>query len=91
MKGRLDPKAYAGLRDQVQRRDAWRCQRCGSLQGVEVHHLEHRSQGGGDLQQNLICLCHRCHKSAHSARRIGFEIEDVIENDRGRNKYFSKE
>jgi len=91
MKDRLDPKAYARLRDQVLRRDAWRCQWCGSLHGLEVHHLEHRSQGGRDLQENLICLCHRCHKSAHSARRIGFEKQDVIGNARSRHKYFSEE
>jgi 5-methylcytosine-specific restriction endonuclease McrA len=65
MKSRLDIYAYARLRSQILQRDGWRCQWCGSLAGVEVHHLLHRSQGGPDSAENLISLCPSCHKSAH--------------------------
>jgi 5-methylcytosine-specific restriction endonuclease McrA len=54
MSRRLDPQAYAALRSEVLQRDGWRCQWCGSLNGVEVHHLIHRSQGGADLPENLL-------------------------------------
>jgi len=34
----LGAKAYRDLRKQVLERDGWRCQSCGSLSAVEVHH-----------------------------------------------------
>lgn len=62
---RLDPEAYDGLREQVLRRDGWRCQSCGSMSNLEVHHQEFRSQGGCDLEENLITLCWNCHARLH--------------------------
>jgi len=35
----------------------WRCQFCGSMQNLQVHHLKFRSQSGDDVEQNLITLC----------------------------------
>ena len=43
---RLDPESYDQLREQVLRRDGWRCQGCGTRSNLEVHHKEFRSQGG---------------------------------------------
>jgi len=63
---RLDAEAYQHLRRQVLERDGWRCQLCGSMAGVEVHHIERRSQAGADAEQNLITLCSACHRRAHS-------------------------
>jgi hypothetical protein len=34
----LDLLFYAGLRQQILRRDGWRCQSCGSMSNLEVHH-----------------------------------------------------
>jgi len=62
---RLQPDAYEDLRQQVLRRDAWRCQSCGSMSNLEVHHQEFRSQGGVDSEKNLITLCSSCHGSIH--------------------------
>jgi 5-methylcytosine-specific restriction endonuclease McrA len=62
---RLDAEAYEELRWQVLRRDGWRCQFCGSMSNLEVHHQEFRSQGGSDCELNLITLCHSCHREAH--------------------------
>jgi 5-methylcytosine-specific restriction endonuclease McrA len=63
----LDPVAYETLRQQVLRRDGWRCQRCGSMSNLEVHHLEFRSHAGEDSELNLITLCATCHASAHGS------------------------
>jgi HNH endonuclease len=57
MSPRLEPRAYRELRNQVLERDRWRCQWCGSLAGVEVHHLVPRSRAGADSTENLIALC----------------------------------
>ena len=62
---RLDPKPYERLRNQVLRRDGWRCQLCGTMSNLEVHHQELRSQSGDDSEQNLITLCAECHAVLH--------------------------
>jgi len=62
---RLDAVSYANLRQQILRRDGWRCQSCGSISNLEVHHREFRSQAGADLPQNLITLCAQCHAIVH--------------------------
>lgn len=63
---RLDSQSYDALRQQVLRRDNWRCQFCGSLSNLEVHHQQFRSHAGEDAEHNLITLCHKCHKGCHS-------------------------
>ena len=35
---RLDPLSYERLRQQILRRDGWRCQSCGTMSNLEVHH-----------------------------------------------------
>ena len=62
---RLDPEAYEALRQQVLRRDGRRCQSCGAMSNLEVHHIELRSQSGCDSEENLITLCHSCHVCVH--------------------------
>jgi len=63
---RLDAEAYQKLHQQVLERDGWRCQACGSLRGLEVHHIQHRSQLGDDSDGNLITLCSDCHRALHA-------------------------
>ena len=49
-------------------RDSWRCQVCGSMSRLEVHHQVFRSHGGEDSDENLIVLCHECHMGLHARR-----------------------
>jgi len=65
---RLDPMTYEGLRQQVLRRDGWRCQSCGSMSNLEVHHQQFRSHSGDDSEENLITLCNACHDATHHRR-----------------------
>ncbi len=53
---RLDPESYEELRKKVLRRGGWRCQACGSMSNLEVHHRNFRSHSGDDSEQNLITL-----------------------------------
>jgi 5-methylcytosine-specific restriction endonuclease McrA len=62
---KLAADAYERLRQQVLKRDNWRCQNCGRQQNLEVHHKKMRSQGGNDSGVNLITLCHSCHANEH--------------------------
>ena len=62
---RLDPLSYETLRQEVLRRDGWRCQSCGTMTNLEVHHRQFRSRSGHDSEENLITLCATCHASLH--------------------------
>ena len=62
---RLNTELYERLRNQVLRRDSWRCQRCGTMENLEVHHKEFRSHSGEDSEENLITLCAICHTGVH--------------------------
>jgi 5-methylcytosine-specific restriction endonuclease McrA len=63
---KLDPQAYEKLRLQILARDSWRCQNCGSMLHLQVHHQELRSHAGSDIDENLITLCEQCHRCLHS-------------------------
>ena len=62
---RLAAEPYEELRQQVLRGDSWRCQSCGTMSNLEVHHEEFRSRSGDDSEQNLITLCTACHARVH--------------------------
>ena len=66
---RLDSTAYELLWRQVLIRDGWRCQSCGSMSNLEVHHKQFRSHSGPDSEQNLITLCAPCHIEKHNLRQ----------------------
>jgi len=65
----LDEVEYENLRQLVLRRDGWRCQSCGTMSNLEVHHREFRSHSGEDSEENLITLCSTCHAALH--RQMG--------------------
>ena len=67
---RLDDCEYGELRQQVLRRDGWRCQFCGSMTNLEIHHQEFRSHSGPYHEDNLVTLCNSCHSSLHGQREI---------------------
>jgi 5-methylcytosine-specific restriction endonuclease McrA len=66
----VDQNISEQTRLDVLKRDNWRCQVCGNLQQLEVHHLLFRSHGGEDLEENLITLCHSCHSALHGRRNL---------------------
>ena len=62
---RLDSVSYETLRQQILRRDGWRCQSCGAMSNLEIHHKGFRSHSGHDSEENLITLCTQCHAGVH--------------------------
>jgi HNH endonuclease len=72
---RLDPVSYEKLLRQVLRRDGWRCQSCGAMANLEVHHKEFRSHAGQDAEENLITLCATCHASVHAMPNKSFRLQ----------------
>jgi 5-methylcytosine-specific restriction endonuclease McrA len=63
----LNRRLYESLRQKVLCRDGWRCQLCGVMSNLEVHHKEFRSHSGDDSQENLITVCAACHVDLHRA------------------------
>lgn len=59
---RLGREAYHQLCEQVRLRAEYRCELCTRTAPIQVHHIRPRSQGGGDIELNLVALCHRCHE-----------------------------
>lgn len=45
---------------------------CGE-KATDGHHVLLRSQRGDDLPENILPLCHRCHRDYHDAR-IGLQL-----------------
>ncbi len=62
---RLAKESYRSLRLQVLERDGWRCQSCGSLSNLQVHHLQSRSHRGDDSGENLLTLCAQCQRNVY--------------------------
>jgi 5-methylcytosine-specific restriction endonuclease McrA len=65
---KLHPEVYRELQRQVLERDRWRCQACGTMNKLQVHHLDFRSRCGNDDESNLITLCVDCHRRTHGLR-----------------------
>jgi 5-methylcytosine-specific restriction endonuclease McrA len=61
----LGKQVYRRLLKRVLERDGWRCQKCGSLKDLQVHHQTHRSRQGNDSLANLVTLCAYCHMEEH--------------------------
>ena len=68
---RLNPERYPQLWTEVLLRDGWRCQTCGAGTNLHVHHIQKRSQGGQDTNENLITLCAKCHRFQHGRKTRG--------------------
>lgn len=62
-------------RKSIYRRDGYACALCGRADGLQIHHVVHRSQGGKDEPWNLVTLCPMCHQLAHGERPVyvGYE------------------
>ena len=62
---------YSRLRKEILERDNWRCQVCGCLKNLDVHHMRRRSALGEDLETNLITVCRECHQILHGSTMMG--------------------
>ncbi len=62
---------FENTKAMVLNRDGYKCQCCKGKHKdskLEVHHIVFRSQGGSDEADNLITLCHTCHKALHDGK-----------------------
>ena len=71
---------FENTKAMVLNRDNYTCQCCKGKHKdskLEVHHIVFRSQGGSDEENNLITLCHTCHKNLHSGK-ISPELNGIV-------------
>jgi hypothetical protein len=56
------------VRQQVLTESGYRCANptCGVVLAMNLHHLEHVAEGGGDVVENIIALCPNCHTLHHN-------------------------
>lgn len=66
---KLSLESYRELHRRVLERDGRRCQVCGRMHHLQVHHQQYRSRSGQDTEQNLITLCAECHARVHRETR----------------------
>lgn len=62
---------FENTKAMILNRDGYKCQYCKGKHKdskLEVHHIIFRSQGGSDEPENLITLCHTCHKALHDGK-----------------------
>jgi hypothetical protein len=53
------------FREKVLWRDGYECQRCGSSERLQAHHIHHKAHGGTNTPHNGITLCESCHQALH--------------------------
>jgi len=54
------------------------CEYCGSHFNLEAHHIKSRGSGGGDTDDNLICLCWKCHRLVHDGNIGKGSLKDIV-------------
>jgi 5-methylcytosine-specific restriction endonuclease McrA len=59
------------IRRQVLERDNRTCKKCGQKSHLHVHHIIPRRKGGLNTLDNLISLCHKCHKPEEFKDYVG--------------------
>jgi 5-methylcytosine-specific restriction endonuclease McrA len=50
-----------------------RCQKCGVLDDLQVHHKQERCEGGSDDLSNMIVLCGACHYEWTAVEYLDFD------------------
>jgi len=64
---------FENTKAMVRHRDGYTCRCCKGKRKdsrLEVHHIIYRSNGGSDDADNLITLCHLCHKDIHKGKIV---------------------
>ena len=56
--------------------------------GLDVHHIQSRGSGGGNLEDNLVLLCRKHHNLAHMGQISREELRRARERDAYLHSYF---
>ncbi len=73
-RGRLSRERFGGQRERVLERDGERCQCCGAIEDLLVHH---RRRGSKQMRE-MITLRRGCHTRIHHTLRPSFAFPEVL-------------
>lgn len=54
------------------------CERCGSVENIEAHHIVPIRLGLDNSKENLVCLCRDCHRRIDAAIRSLDDVEEIM-------------
>ena len=60
----IQSAAWRRKADSAKRRAGYKCQVCGSVERLEVHHNCY-DRLGRERNTDIVCLCRRCHQAYH--------------------------
>ena len=72
---KLGQRVYRRLMKRVLQRGGCRCQKCGSVQILQVRHQIKRSQMGDESLEDLVTLCAYCY--LHEHRRLFYTVPAI--------------
>lgn len=61
-------QVWGNLRQEILKRDSFKCRECGFQKNLTVHHVTPKYAGGLDEQENLITICASCHNKKHGRK-----------------------
>jgi 5-methylcytosine-specific restriction endonuclease McrA len=61
------------------------CEACGSIKGLQTHHVFTRGSGAPDIEVNLVTLCVACHAKAHNGQIGRDDLLDVVAEREGKS------
>lgn len=74
---RLEGEEYRKFINSIFVRDSWRCRKCGARNSLTPHHIQKRSQLGGDTLGNVITLCLEDHQAVER-NELKIEVMDIV-------------
>lgn len=66
----LKSEHWARLRDEVLRRDGYKCTRCPARHRLQAHHKIYRPKWEDSVADDLITLCRSCHEREHGLQPV---------------------
>lgn len=60
-----------------------RCEECGSVNNLTIHHKKPLSTGGSKHRENCVTLCGECHKLIHQHKRRSKQEERILFLEKG--------
>ena len=78
------------VKQEIHERSGGRCEICGSIHGLQHHHIVKRSQGGPDTAENIILLCWEHHHGTYGVHgKHGHKLDKQLKLQL-QNKYFEQ-
>lgn len=76
-------------KSKIMEKAGWKCYVCGNKNvALEIHHILPVMNGGANNKENLVALCHSCHKAIHNdnIEQCIFNAIKACVNERTRKK-----